>query len=466
MTRRKSRPLLPHEIFSSLRSSQESVESLESSSPILEGSSQPGSSLSPAAEDCSNQEKLLSRQSSTNDEDHHAQDEGLSKATQVQLPNVVQSFDTTGQSRISTETQVALQQDQSGENHDIPVLLSRGSKPAVASQPRPAPIVPSLAAASTSRPLKRASSTVRLSMSLDGKAQVILDNGSSPSPPRLHQPAYPSEPSRPNTLQRSQSEIGSASQSFNVLYDSSMPWTRHLAPGRSRDARTWEFYCDSDARNALTVQAEEEQKGSAEGAIGLIRSSSSKVLGLNDGKRNVDMMTGKDPVKRKKTLGQTFQKPKLARTSSSVARLQTISPNIQTDVPQSKVKGKKPGSQTNVYGDLSGDSDKENWVPGTRTSNIRRRRPVDSTASTRPPVLQENNSIPSHSTSLGALLNQQDAAPTRRRSESKEMDEKENKVSEVEEEVAVFMGESSVPREEEDLDCVQNLLSLSQGAWR
>ena len=39
---------------------------------------------------------------------------------------------------------------------------------------------------------------------------------------------------------------------------------------RSRDARTWEFYCDSDARNALTEQAEREEKGSATAAIGLI----------------------------------------------------------------------------------------------------------------------------------------------------------------------------------------------------
>lgn len=461
MTRRKSRPLLPHEILSSLHSSEESVESLKSPRPMLEGGSPPESSSSPTAKYCSSQQKLLSGQSSTNDEDQQTQDE----ATQFQLANV-ESFATTCQSRISTATQVVLQQDQSRENHDILGLLPPDLIPTATSHPRPTSVVASLAAACTSQPLKRASSTVRLSMSLDGKAQVILETGSSPSPPRLHQPAYPSGPQRPNTLQRSQSEIGSANQSFNMLDDSSLPWTRHLAPGRSRDARSWEFYCDSDARNALTVQAEEEQKGSAEGAIGLIRSSSSKVLGLNDGKRNVDMITGKDPVKRKKILGQTSQKPKLARTASSVARLQTVSPNIQTHVPRSKAKGKKPDSQTSVYRDLSGDSDKENWVPGTRTSNIRRRRPVDSSANTWAPVLQENNSIPSHSTSLEALLNQQDATPRRRRSESKEMDEKENKVNEVDEEIAVFMGESSVPREEEDLDCVQNLLSLSQGAWR
>lgn len=466
MTRRKARPLLPHEILSSLRSSQESVESLQSSSPMLDGSSQPDSSSSPIAEGCSAHQKPLSSKSSTNTEGRRAQDEALSKSAQGHLENSVQSLDSTCQNHNSTSVQVKVHQNQGRENHGALELLIPGSKPVITSHLQPASVVAPLTAASTSRPLKRASSTVRLSMSLDGKAQVILENGSSPSPPRLNQLMYASGPQRPGTLQRSQSEIGLTTQSFNMLNDSTVPWSRQLAPGRSRDARTWEFYCDSDARNALTLQAEEEQKGSAEGAIGLIRSSSSKVLDLSNEKRNVDMVMGKDPVKRKKTVGPTSHKPKLARTASSVSRLQTISTNIQTHVPRSKAKGMKPGSQTSVYGDRSGDSDKENWLPGTRTSNVRRRRPADSTAGTRRPVLNENNSIPSHSTSLGAFLNYENTTPRRQGSESKDMDEKENKRNEVDEEVGAFTGGLSVPREGEDLDCVQNLLSLSQGAWR
>ncbi|KAL9118060.1 MAG: hypothetical protein Q9187_005398 [Circinaria calcarea] len=462
MTRRKARPLLPHEILSSLRSSQESVESLQSSSPMLEGSSQPDSSSSPIAEGCNGQQKPCS----TNTKGRHAQDEALSKSVQGHPKNCVELLDSTCQTHNSTAMQVAVQQNQGREKHGALELLIPGSKPVTTSHLQPALVVAPLTAASTSRPLKRASSTVRLSMSLDGKAQVILENGSSPSPPRLNQLVFSSGPQRHGTLQRSQSEIGLASQSFNILNDSTVPWSRQLAPGRSRDARAWEFYCDSDARNALTLQAEEEQKGSAEGAIGLIRSSSSKVLDLSNGKRNVEMVTGKDPVKRKKTVGQTSHKPKLARTASSVSRLQTVSTNVQTHVPRSKAKGMKPGSQTSVYRDLSGDSDKENWLPGTRTSNVRRQRPADSTASTRRAVLNENSSIPSHSTSLGALLNHENATPGRHRSESKDVDREENKGNEVDEEVAAFTGESSVPREGEDLDCVQNLLSLSQGAWR
>ena len=54
--------------------------------------------------------------------------------------------------------------------------------------------------------------------------------------------------------------------------DIPVPYSRHSMSGRSRGARTWEFYCDSDARNALTEQAEREESGSATAAFEMIRS--------------------------------------------------------------------------------------------------------------------------------------------------------------------------------------------------
>ncbi len=58
--------------------------------------------------------------------------------------------------------------------------------------------------------------------------------------------------------------------------------------GRSRDARTLEFYCDSGARNASTEQAEREESGSATAAIEMIKSqrSDSKVAIPQPNKRN------------------------------------------------------------------------------------------------------------------------------------------------------------------------------------
>ena len=313
-----------------------------------------------------------------------------------------------------------------------------------------------------SHPLKRTPSLIRFSMSLDGKAQVTTDEGSSPSPPRS-QPLPVGTSQRPSGLQRSKSAVGTGNR-FSLDQDgmqSQLP--RRTMTGRSRDARTWEFYCDSDARNALTEQAEQEQSGSAIGAIGLIRSRSNKALLANPNKRNAQAPSH-EAMKRVKPAGQKSTKPKLARTTSSMARLQTGNCNPQKII-SAKEKGWKRSPQPTLLQASSWDSDKENWEPGTQTSNIRRARAPDASSQARRAILKESAHIPSHSTSLGALLNQENVA-LRRPTLKVEGSSEQEQNSEDDEEVAAFMRGSSLPREEEDLDCVQNLLSLSQGAWR
>ena len=235
--------------------------------------------------------------------------------------------------------------------------------------------------------------------------------------------------------------------------------------GRSRDARTWEFYCDSDARNALTEQAEREEKGSATAAIGLIRSqiNNSKVMTPNPNKRNAHAQKP-DSTKRQKADVQGTGKAKLARATSSVARLQTTNSNGHTHSAmkggEKKVKG---GSQSAIWQEYEGDSDKENWEPGTQTSNPRRRRPGHSHQAAR--ILEESFRVPSQSSSLDAMMNREGTTIRRSTTKSSNSEEKENSGPRVDDEIAAFMGESG-PREVEDLDCVQNLLSLSQAAWQ
>lgn len=235
--------------------------------------------------------------------------------------------------------------------------------------------------------------------------------------------------------------------------------------GRSRDARTWEFYCDSDTRNALTEQAELEESGSATAAIGLIRSRSnaSKVMTPNPNKRNAHSQKP-DSTKRLKADVQGTGKPKLARATSSVARLQTANSNGQTQKAM-KMGEKKPkeGSQTDIWQEYDGDSDKENWEPGTQSSNPRRRRPEHSHQAAR--ILEESFRVPSQSSSLDALMNRESTTSRSSFTKSSSSEEKENSGPEVDDEIAAFMGESG-PRGVEDLDCVQNLLSLSQAAWQ
>ena len=311
--------------------------------------------------------------------------------------------------------------------------------------------------------MKRTSSLARLSMSLDGKAQVVTGDFDSPSPPRPQQWLSHCKHPRPVTLQRSKSAIGTSSLPSEGLGEYTLPWPRRTTVGRSRDARTWEFYCDSDARNALSLQAEQEKKGSAIGAIGLIRSRSNKAMIPSMEKHNANPAK-QDSVKRKQTVGLNGQKPKLARTTSSVARLQTINNNTRTQVPRSKIYDLKASSKSELLHDPSGDSDKENWEPGRQVSNVRRPRAPKAESFRR--ILQENSHMPSHSTSLDAVLNREDRTPRRQHCSSEDRSRQEKEDPEVDEEVAAFMGERSVSGKEEDLDCVQNLLSLSQGAWR
>lgn len=286
---------------------------------------------------------------------------------------------------------------------------------------------------------RRTSSSIRLSTSVDGKAEVVTVTDKEPASlltdlnlkPRLR-----------GSLQRSQSAVEP-----NDLFLGSR---RASITGRSRDARTWEFYCDSDARNALTEHAARERSGSAVGPIGLIRSRNNKAIGS---KRNANP-SQREPTKRQKPQDLLAEKPKLARTTSSVARLQSVK-NIQKQ--DMKGKDKYPAA---LYEDGS-DSDKENWEPGTQTSRERRpRRLVNPQMRRR--LLEESRNHPSLSCSLGTLMNRDNVSP--RHSRPNTSSSHEAIIPKTDAKVAEFM--CAKPTEmPEDLDCVQNLLSLSQAAW-
>ncbi|KAG8526814.1 uncharacterized protein KY384_008243 [Bacidia gigantensis] len=311
--------------------------------------------------------------------------------------------------------------------------------------------------------LRRTSSLMKLSTDEDGKALLMPRTGETPSPPRANASLTAQlRRSRGPGLLRSFSAVdpvGSLSVS-DVLPGLK---SRRQTHGRSRDARTWEFYCDDQAQDALSKQAEREESGSATAVIGLMRSNSSKRLTLksNANKRNATIQKN-EAAKRHKTENEKMSKPKLERSISSVAKLQTTSSNIQkqrNDKPAPKHS--KSYSQPYILEDLDGDSDKENWVPGTQQRPPPpRRRPVTDQETAR--TLLESLREPSQSSSGSSLFG---GGNSRRHSSATKVSNRENRTPEVDDDVAVFMGGSSLPREEEDLDCVQNLLSLSQAAW-
>ena len=263
-------------------------------------------------------------------------------------------------------------------------------------------------------PLKR-SSSVRLSMTAEGSVKIRTSNEPTPSPPK--------ERSR---NQKSQTKIRRSISLFEDLdaQKINQPSKSRLLNadfGRSRDARTWEFYCDSSAKDALSTQAEAERNGSAVGAINLIRSNSQKSRGFPSpmspalSKGNVPMVTAKTKS----------GKPKMMRAKSSLARLQSSERDTSVQKQSSK--------QSRHVRSPSGDSDKENWAPGTRMSEnpLRRTQPSNN----RRPILQSNESATFRDTRP-----QSNAA-----------------------------GRASTIKASargDDLDCIQGLLSLSQGAWR
>jgi len=291
---------------------------------------------------------------------------------------------------------------------------------------------------------------MRLSLSLDGKAELIT----GPSPPRP-QSARPISSSgailqkRPG-LQRSHSALPYAQ--FPSIANVIPPFQPRLPTGRSRDARTWEFCCDPEAQDELTTQAENESHGSALAAISLIRSASNSALKQNANKRNAPSI--------KPDSSKHGKRPKLGRATSSLARLQN--PAKISSKPMHQLSDY---SKDGLMHSPSGDSDKENWIPDEHGSNPRRR-PLPSSRADKQQssraILGDNFNVPTHAVGFPGGRN-------RNRKSAKVVPEvfedKENEGT-VPPEIEKFMRGEVSPSKKGDLDCIQGLLSLSQGNWR
>ncbi|KAI4200293.1 MAG: hypothetical protein LQ350_004041 [Teloschistes chrysophthalmus] len=322
--------------------------------------------------------------------------------------------------------------------------------------------------------LKRAASQPRLHTSLDGSVRIKTADSPTPSPPRSQTDNPTRQPRNSGPLQRSQSAF--VAPTF-------------AAPGRSRDSRTWAFYCDSEARDELTKQAEREQSGSAVGAIGLIRSRSKGSFAATNknNKRASSSVDAKKPSKKAQTSALAKRRANtLGAVKSTHPFVNQIikDPSLGITNDRPKTDGKKKAI-TEFDTELDGnESDKENWAPGTQTvvSPVRRQthRPANLPSAR---VLRDNSGIPSTSTSLGTMLGRSATStptlekgkvtnPVKRNRLGVTKDEKEKPAKqgpEVNDDVKNMTeekGKEEVSAKEEDLSCVQGLLSLSQGEWR
>ncbi|KAG6186330.1 hypothetical protein E4U27_008457 [Claviceps purpurea] len=321
---------------------------------------------------------------------------------------------------------------------------------------------------------------VRLSLSLDGKAELVSGQASPTRPPTsrtLPSTFSSSVPPRPRgSLARSHSAASKVTlPPFSALTSYHPP---RLTRGRSRDVQAWESCADSERRDELTAQAEHESNGSAIAAISLLRSTSG-ILQPSSAKRNASLSRPQQPRQSKKA--------KVGRPSSTLARLQAAAtpaanPEKQPrNHPDGKVKVSMLVSPT--------DSDKENWSPdedghsqGAEAASRRRPLPAGSAASKLTPsinprrlgrVLTDQSIAPpmlgsrahtaptyvhgsSRTPSPTIAIFQDQDGPARKRKKHSRADDVEK-----------FMrGEVVSPSKKPDMDCVAGLLSLSQGAWR
>ncbi|KAL1630491.1 Homeobox protein yox1 [Neofusicoccum ribis] len=482
-TRRKSKPLEPHEIQSHLHSSSQDLNAEFSSSvpnsddvdeaeqELHEGDvtaaqekpcgpqGDPGSSPTPGIE------TLTRENASPSTKDSNTEPQSTDATTEPQEI----STEPSGASPAEFGSSQPLPASQESQRQGIGYLANRRSQSFVRtydeSTVEKLGSAPSSQEQAPARTLKKSSSFVRLSMTEDGKARVITSED-SPSPPRS-QPTPGPVTERSEGLRRSYS---AAALNDRLKQAQSPQGLQRSISGRSRDSRAWEFWCDSDARNSLTEKANQEGSGSAADAIELIRSTSRSSLKLNPNKRNAQLLT-QSSAKRVKIDGKSTHRPPLSRSSSSQGRLQG------KPAPMNRSPLKKSQSARSKAADDDGfelpqtESDKENWEPGIPGATFRRANPAAGQQPGQPRrrVLGENTNILSSGTSLGAMMDREKGLKI---SPLKRLQDTINVNPEDDDEIRAFMGgagghsqRTSVSSGEE-LGCVEGLLKLSQGNWR
>ncbi|KAL4778204.1 hypothetical protein BJX76DRAFT_153071 [Aspergillus varians] len=296
--------------------------------------------------------------------------------------------------------------------------------------------------------------SLRISMSADGKA-VIRANG-EPSPSKNRISMFSARKPRLTGLRRSNSAV--------VLGTPRSSLENERSFGRSRDPRNWESFFDTDARSALSTPFSTQ---STPNPVSSLRPNGHRSLTRSLSARNTSLLTPTSaptsthtyenqstPI----TQAMREKRRKLSRTVSSLGRLES----------GRKALGDKPlptlkNSKTPEDGDLDldgGDSDKENWVPGTRVSHSRRR----TVSHSQRPILRDSNGRDGrpHNKAQSAGRSRLPQSSSHRKTSGGNP----KSLSGLGTDVSSYIAGGNTASQEEDLDCIQGLLSLSQGAWR
>ncbi|KAF4122436.1 Homeobox domain [Geosmithia morbida] len=339
-------------------------------------------------------------------------------------------------------------------------------------------------------------SQIRLSCSLDGKAELVptpqqrqlqRDSNtpsttgagrSSPasqrSPNGADQGCTPSSRPRPREFRRSYSATttpnsgGVRLPSISTLLNpatasgtaASSPSMPRGPSGRSRNVDAWESCAASQTRDELTAMAEKESNGDALARISLIRSSSNT---SSNGHGNILQPSGvskRNGDASRRPFQHGTKRAKLSRATSSLARLESTEKKDDQDIWLSP----------------TADSDKENWSPSeTRQQQQQQHRqqeppssaPRKTATTTRPEMtpLQDASSRRANSNltkSSRVRLNAKDGGKAIAIFDDAVDGGKKLRSTE---EVDGFMGVDVSPSKKGDMDVASSLLSLRRGNW-
>ncbi|KAJ5953166.1 hypothetical protein N7454_000062 [Penicillium verhagenii] len=282
---------------------------------------------------------------------------------------------------------------------------------------------------------------LRIAMSSDGKAVIRAENEPSPSKNRVAM--FSARRTKLTGMRRSSSAIFPSTPRAGMAENDRVF-------GRSRDPRNWESFFDTDARSALSTPASSQTAPNLHSSPSLFQSRGPRSLTRSASTRHSLLSAHADLARTPISQAMGEKRRKLSRTVSSMGRLETDRNRVNS---QSKLSKLTPSASKSGKLDFeldAGDSDKENWVPGTRASQNRRR----TSSHTSRPALRDAN----RNRGLG-LTNGKRNRPFAAGAQGKAPPE-------LSAEVTAFMSGGGGDSQEDDLDCVQGLLSLSQGAWR
>jgi hypothetical protein len=280
---------------------------------------------------------------------------------------------------------------------------------------------------------------LRIAMSSDGKAVIRAENEPSPSKNRVAM--FSVRRTKMSGLRRSSSAIFPATPRAGMT-------EKDRAFGRSRDPRNWESFFDTDARSALSTPTSSQTAPNP--SPGLFQSRSQRSLSRTMSARQTYTSIHADSARTPISQAMGEKRRKLSRTVSSLGRLETERNKI-SHTPSKLSKSMTSKSNKPDLEPDTGDSDKENWVPGTRSSQARRR----TTSHTPRSVLRDANTNRRVSGMSNGKRNRPYPAGTQGKAPI-----------DLSADVSAFMSSGTGGSQEDDLDCVQGLLSLSQGAWR